>query len=166
MQSCHSFSFLLHFHSLFSRSQLLVKTFTPFFQNQKNSHLKNFFILVPALTINYIEHILIAKDKLNKKNREGGLFTDDGFPMGLIYILKMLDQITDFNSLNWYTSIRAKIKGEQERIASDKTKIASTSRDEKLLQTLLLSEKRLNTFQTEFELLFYNISSAKIFFQN
>jgi WASH complex subunit 7 len=128
--------------------------------------LRNFFILVPALTVNYIEHILIAKDKLNKKNREGGVFTDDGFPMGLIYILKMLDQITDFNSLNWYTSIRTKIKGEQERIANEKTKITSTSKDEKLLQTLLLSEKRLNTFQIEFELLFYNISSAKIFFQN
>lgn len=147
-------------------TQLLVNTFIPYFRNPKNSHLKNFYIIVPALTINFIEHILIAKDKLNKKNKEGALFTDDGFPMGLIYILKMLDQITDFNSLNWYNSVRSKVDAERVNIASQRSKIQSKSSDEKLLQTLLLSEKRLNAFQMEFELLFYNISSAKIFFQN
>jgi WASH complex subunit 7 len=148
--------------------QLLVNTFTPFFTNSKNAHLKNFYIIVPALTVNYIEHILIGKDKLNKKNKEGVIFTDDGFPMGLIYILKLLDQITDFNSLNWYNSIKNKVKDEKERIASQRAKLkpSSGNNDEKLLQTLLLSEKRLNAFRVEFELLFYNISSAKIFFQN
>ena len=118
------------------------------------------------MTINYIEHILIAKDKLNKKNKEGFLFTDDGFPMGLIYILKLLDQITEFNSLNWYNSIKMKINSERVKIEEQRKKIKSNiNNDEKLLQTLLLSQKRLNAFQMEFELLFYNISSAKIFFQ-
>lgn len=142
-----------------------MKTFAPYFRNPKNDHLKNFYIIVPTLTINYIEHILIAKDKLNKKNKEGALFTDDGFPMGLIYILKLLDQITDFNSLNWCNSVRTKVSTERQKISEQRSKIA-TSNDEKLLQTLLLSEKRLNAFHMEFELLFYNISSAKIFFQN
>jgi len=32
--------------------------------------------------INFIEHSLIIKEKLNKKNREGSAFTDDGFAMG------------------------------------------------------------------------------------
>lgn len=130
--------------------------------------MKNFYIIVPALTINYIEYILIAKEKLNKKNKEGALFTDDGFPMGLIYVLKLLDQITDFNSLNWYNSIKMKIKAEGSKIDEQRRKIGSnnSSNDEKLLQTLLLSEKRLSAFQMEFELLFYNISSAKIFFQS
>ena len=145
-----------------------MNTFAPFFKNPKNSHLKNFYIIVPALTINYIEYILIGKDKLNKKNKEGGIFTDDGFPMGIIYILKLLDQITDFNSLNWYNSIKTKVNEEKEKIADQRANLKSSSgnNDEKLLQTLLLSEKRLGAFQMEFELLFYNISSAKIFFQN
>lgn len=149
-------------------SQLLVKTFAPHFRSPKNSHLRNFYIIVPALTINYIEHIIVAKDKLNKKNKEGALFTDDGFPMGLIYVLKLLDQITDFNALNWYNSIKQKVKAERDKIVEQRKKIStySGSNDEKLLQTLLLSEKRLNAYQMEFELLFYNISSAKIFFQN
>lgn len=144
-----------------------MSSFVPFFKNPKNSHLKNFFIIVPALTINYIEYILMAKDKLNKKNKEGALFTDDGFPMGLIYVLKLLDQITHYNALNWYQSIKLKIKEERGKIDVQRSKIRSSSanNDEKLFQTLLLSEKRLNAFQMEFELLFYNISSAKIFFQ-
>lgn len=116
------------------------------------------------MTINYIEHILIAKDRLTKKNLEGALFTDDGFPMGLIYVLKLLDQITDFSSLNWAKSVRMKIQAERTKIDEQRVKIVAKN-DEKLLQTLLLSEKRLNSFQMEFDLLFYNISSAKIFFQ-
>jgi WASH complex subunit 7 len=108
----------------------------------------------------------MSKEKLNKKNKEGAVFTDDGFPMGIIYVLKLLDQITEFNSLNWYNSIKIKIQGEKVKIDEQRGKISSSSNDEKLLQTLLLSEKRLNSFQMEFELLFYNINSAKIFFQN
>lgn len=145
-----------------------MNTFAPFFRNPKNVHLKNFYIIVPALTINYIEHILIAKDRLNKKNKDGALFTDDGFPMGLIYVLKLLDQITDFNSLNWYNSVKMKIKTERTKIGEQQKSLGASnnSKDEKLLQTLLLSEKRMNAFQMEFELLFYNLSSAKIFFQS
>ncbi|CAO1421142.1 unnamed protein product [Diamesa serratosioi] len=146
--------------------KLLVNTFIPFFRNPKHSHLKNFYIIVPALTINFIEFILTSKDKLNKKNKDGALFTDDGFAMGLIYVLKLLDQISEFNSLNWYKSIKLKIKNDREKIAVQRRKMEANEKDEKLSQTLLLSEKRLNAFQQEFELLFYNLSSAKIFFQN
>lgn len=125
-----------------------------------------FFIIVPALTINFIEYILTAKDRLNKKNKDGAIFTDDGFSMGLIYVLKLLDQITQFSSLNWYNSIKKKIQDEKIKIEEQRKKLTSNNNDEKLLQTLLLSETRLNSFQMEFELLFYNINSAKIFFQN
>lgn len=144
--------------------QLLVDTFAPFFQNPKNTHLKNFFIIVPPLTINFIEHILMSKDKLNKKDKNGALFTDDGFAMGLIYILKLVDQTSDYKSLNWYKAIKEKIQNETNKIEEARKQTGSAN-DEKLSQTLLLTEKRLSLFQMEFELLFYNLSSAKIFFQ-
>lgn len=86
--------------------------------------------------------------------------------MGLIYVLKLLDQISEFNSLNWYKSIKIKIRNDREKITEQRRKMEANEKDEKLSQTLLLSEKRLNAFQQEFELLFYNLSSAKIFFQN
>ena len=133
-------------------------------QSSKNSHLKNFYIFVPALTINYIEHILLAKDRLNKKGKEEVLFTDDGFAIGIVYILKLLNQLSDFNSLNWFRSVQSKIKMEKEKIKRQRAELEK-SKGDNLLQTLLLSEKRIQAFEMEFQLLFFSVNSCKIFFQ-
>lgn len=61
--------------------QLLVDVFAPVLRDSKNSHLKNFYLIIPPLTINFVEHSLAAKDNMNKKNKSGA-FTDDGFAMG------------------------------------------------------------------------------------
>lgn len=133
-------------------------------QSSKNSHLKNFYIFIPALTINYIEHILLAKDRLNKKGKEEVLFTDDGFAIGIVYILKLLNQLSDFNSLNWFKSVKSKIQMEKEKIKRQRAELEK-SKGDNLLQTLLLSEKRIQAFEMEFQLLFFSVNSCKIFFQ-
>lgn len=107
--------------------------------------------------------MLTAKDKLNKKDKSGALFTDDGFAIGLAYILKLLDQINEFNSLHWFRSLRHKYKAERDELNARQS--TTTTTDEKLQQTFALTEKRITNFQREFDLLFYNLSSAKIFFQ-
>ena len=33
-------------------------------------------------TMNYVEYMMNAKDKMNKKNKQGAAFTDDGFAIG------------------------------------------------------------------------------------
>ncbi|GJQ84460.1 hypothetical protein Trydic_g21021 [Trypoxylus dichotomus] len=144
--------------------KLLVNVFAPVFRDPRNLHLRNFYIIVPPLTINFVEHSLTCKERLNKKNREGAAFTDDGFAMGLAYIIELLEQSAQFNSLRWFESVKAKILRERTKL---KTQRGNASRDdEKLQQTLSLTEKRVNSLDNEFQLLYYNISSARIFFQS
>ncbi|KRT79891.1 hypothetical protein AMK59_7525 [Oryctes borbonicus] len=144
--------------------KLLVNVFAPVFRDPRNLHLRNFYIIVPPLTINFIEHSLTCKERLNKKNREGAAFTDDGFAMGLAYIIELLEQSSQLNSLRWFESVKAKILQERMKL---KTQRSNASKDdEKLQQTLSLTEKRVNTLDNEFQLLYYNISSARIFFQS
>lgn len=68
--------------SLFPFPQLLVDVFAPALQDKKNSHLKNFYLIIPPMTINFVESSLAAKDNMNKKNKSRAAFTDDGFAMG------------------------------------------------------------------------------------
>lgn len=47
--------------------------------------------IVPALIINAVEAMVRAKSKFSKRTRSSAdaLFTDDGFVMGLAYLLKV-----------------------------------------------------------------------------
>lgn len=55
--------------------------------SSNNSHLLNFYILIPSLTLNFIEHSITSKEKMYKKSK-GAMFTDDGFAVGKKIILK------------------------------------------------------------------------------
>lgn len=156
--------------------RLLVDAFSPFFRSDKNAHLRLFYLIVPPLTLNYIEYIITAKEKMQKKTKEEGMwFTDDGFAIGLAYVLKLLDQNATFNSLHWFKAVRQKYVAERNQLrktleggngASDSTSSnGAPNYDAKLQQTLALSEKRITILLREFDLLYCNLSSAKIFFQ-
>ncbi|KAM7347457.1 strumpellin and WASH-interacting protein [Cochliomyia hominivorax] len=161
--------------------KLLVEVFQPFFRNPHNLHLRNFFLIVPALIMNYVEYMLAVKSKINKKDRDEAVLFDDGFAVGLTYILKLLNQIEDFNSLQWFSTVLERFEAERRKIKEMlleinnkagnsnikmNTNVAATqkSENEKLQQTLVLTERRINAHQMEYNLLFYNLCSAKIFF--
>ncbi|XP_014635938.1 PREDICTED: WASH complex subunit 7 isoform X2 [Ceratotherium simum simum] len=144
--------------------KMLVDVFAPEFRRPKNIHLRNFYIIVPPLTLNFVEHSISCKEKLNKKNKIGAAFTDDGFAMGVAYILKLLDQYQEFDSLHWFQSVREKYLKEIRAVAKQQN-VHSASQDEKLLQTMNLTQKRLDVYLQEFELLYFSLSSARIFFR-
>ncbi|XP_077067097.1 WASH complex subunit 4 [Siphateles boraxobius] len=144
--------------------KMLVGVFAPEFRSVKNMHLRNFYMIVPPLTVNFVEHSIGCKEKLNKKNKVGAAFTDDGFAMGVAYILKLLDQYQEFDSLHWFQAVREKYVKEMNAVVKEQN-VQSTSQDEKLMQTMNLTQKRLDVYLQEFELLYFSLSSARIFFR-
>uniref|UniRef100_G3PJT1 WASH complex subunit 4 n=1 Tax=Gasterosteus aculeatus aculeatus TaxID=481459 RepID=G3PJT1_GASAC len=142
----------------------LVAVFAPEFRSAKNMHLRNFYMIVPPLTVNFVEHSISCKEKLNKKNKTGAAFTDDGFAMGVAYILKLLDQYLEFDSLHWFQAVRDKYKKEMNAVVKEQS-VQTAGQDEKLLQTMNLTQKRLDVYLQEFELLHFSLSSARIFFR-
>ena len=83
----------------FSDSVDYFKVLVDVFRNEltskdKNSHLANFFVIIPDLTVNFVEQILQAKDLMYKSHRKKeSYFSDDGFAIGVAYILAILDQV-------------------------------------------------------------------------
>nr|KAG5706407.1 hypothetical protein BaRGS_033168 [Batillaria attramentaria] len=142
--------------------KMLVDVFAPEFRNPKNMHLRNFFVILPPLTLNFVEHSISCKEKMNRKNKVGAAFTDDGFAMGVAYILKLLDQYYEFDSLHWFQAVREKFQKDRQQLQRQS---AGGRGDEKLQQTMSLTAKRLEQTQQEYELLYYSLSSARIFFR-
>lgn len=129
-------------------------------------------MIVPALILNYVEFIVAAKERINKKSKQQSTcFTDDGFAMGLAYVLKLLDQNADFDSLHWFKGVHQKYALDLKQLAKSREENGGTGDasincyDAKLQQTLALSEKRINIILQEFDLLYCSLNSAKIFFQ-
>jgi len=145
--------------------KMLVSVFASEFRNPSNVHLKNFYMIVPPLTLNYIEHLMLAKDKLFKKTKNLGgdalMFTDDGFAIGVAYILKLLDQNKDFDSVHWFESVHKRFEDEKKGVESTNSK---RSKDDQ--QTTMLTVKKLKSQQMEFELLKYSFFGARIFFKD
>lgn len=47
--------------------RILLKAFEPI-RSPENSHLNNFYIILPVLIINFIDKMLLVKDQMGKKN--------------------------------------------------------------------------------------------------
>ncbi|VDM37100.1 unnamed protein product [Toxocara canis] len=99
--------------------QILLEVFAKEFRNfSKFDHLGSFYIIVPPLTINFTEHILACKGKLGRRAQQNNTFTDDGFILGVAFILTLLDQLEEFSSLNWFQSVENKCVDETTHAAS------------------------------------------------
>jgi WASH complex subunit 7 len=88
---------------------VLVKSFRKI-ASKENKHLKQFYLIVPALTINYVENTLIGKEQINKRTSTRAFISDDGFVLGLAYFLALLKQNDQFQSLHWKTAVATKFK--------------------------------------------------------
>ena len=71
------------------------------------------------------------------------------------------DQWKQADSLHWFESVETNLNQEKENVERKR----ATERDEKLQNTLTLKLKRIETTLREFQLLHFNVNSARIFFQ-
>lgn len=126
--------------------KLLVNVFSGEFRKPENNHLRNFHIIIPPLTINFVEYIIASKERLTKKNKGNAAFTDDGFAMGIAYILTLLGLQPEWDALHWFESVQAKYAKEKAALTSQRSSVLGQE-DEKLQQTMTLTARRLDVYQ-------------------
>eukprot|EP01119_Soliformovum_irregulare_P013331 TRINITY_DN3530_c0_g1_i1.p1 TRINITY_DN3530_c0_g1~~TRINITY_DN3530_c0_g1_i1.p1 ORF type:complete len:1148 (+),score=441.88 TRINITY_DN3530_c0_g1_i1:162-3605(+) len=141
--------------------RLLISVFAEEMRNPELQHLKNFHIIVPPLMINFVEHILLGKDKLTKRKVEGGFFTDDGFAIGVAYILKLLGQDKQWDSLHWFEEVH-NVYGEMIK----KEQMSAEKKKKEEQQTSILTVAKHKGYQMEYELLRFSFDGARIFFND
>eukprot|EP01018_Ginkgo_biloba_P015628 Gb_36999 [translate_table: standard] len=160
--------------------KILTDVFTQELQSSENVHLREFFLIVPALTINAAEAMLQGKDKICKRGRDAtnAVFTDDGFVLGIAYILKVLGQENHFDALHWFSSATQYVEKEilhlQEGLETDRIgsgmnglqiwnqRVSLISNEE--AQNIKLIIKQLQRHMTELELIQFGFSCSRTFF--
>ncbi len=68
---------------------------------KENKHLKHFYALVPALSINFVENLTRGKEQSTKKIASKAFIYDDGFVLGIAYFLTLLKQHDHYKTLHW-----------------------------------------------------------------
>jgi WASH complex subunit 7/WASH complex subunit 7, C-terminal/WASH complex subunit 7, N-terminal len=138
-------------------------------KKEENHHLRNFFLIVPSLCLSFVENLRTAKDRMEKavKGSEA-FFTDDGFALGIAYILAILKQDKAFESLHWWDSVNryhaselAKVDVEWRAVANSKSKADADKREE-----LDFRRKRILAESKEFEALYYSYRGSRTFFRD
>jgi WASH complex subunit 7 len=76
------------------------------------------------------------------------------------YILNLLDQNKEFDSLHWFESVLLKFQGDQKDANASKEKDK-----EKKVSTAQLTINKIQSLITEFQLLRFSFTGARIFFQ-
>lgn len=93
--------------------RMIVENFEGITDQENTKHLKLFYLIVPPLTMSYVDHVQKGKERISSKNKNvGGFISDDGFPLGVAYLLKILDQTNKFATLNWFDSMLEKLKND------------------------------------------------------
>ncbi|KAH8235782.1 hypothetical protein KR032_007427, partial [Drosophila birchii] len=144
--------------------KLLVQGFKPFLCNPHNHHLKTFFLITPALIMNYIDYRVKEKLKIHQKDLSKMSLFEDGFAIGLVYILCMLNQQSEFHELGWSQTTAEQLK-EQRAKVRNLLNGQQAMENEKLSQTMAITEHHVNAYEHEYNLLYATLSSAEIFFQ-
>ncbi len=142
---------------------ILVNAFGDALSKEKINDIELFAFLFPAITITFIEKLIICKDNLQKKNEQGeAFFSDDGFIIGICYLLKVFKINELFDSLNWFPSVIQYYKNQQMNYDLKKKEKKKMSSDMDI--EFNISERKISTYSKQFEILYYSYTAASVLF--
>ena len=151
--------------------RMIVRNFDGIADQEETKHLKLFYLMIPPLTLSFIDHIQKGNEKINSKNQNvGGFISDDGFALGLAYLLKIMGQTDKFANLNWFQSMLNKLEQDynaadlREKKQVDETYGNSYERDNQKLDAEM-SKRRTTRLTREYEMLNFCFSASSILFK-
>jgi WASH complex subunit 7 len=122
----------------------MIKAFSKIV-TKENKHLKLFYLLIPALSINYVEYSTRGKEQINKKITTKAFIYDDGFVLGLSYFIVLLKQSDHFKTMHWdqgTTSYFSEAKKESKAVSNiDSSNHSAKFVEDLNMQKLLLLKK-------------------------
>eukprot|EP00494_Astrolonche_serrata_P024715 UN24975 len=140
----------------------LCNVFRQVSQAKEYDHLKNFVAIVPPMCLNYVKNIQHMKDRIGKKGgKSEASFTDDGFALGLAFMLKILDQMKQFDAYHWWEEVEQEMRRRKKEL--DKNNSGRSAED---AETFTLSMKQLVALKREWDLLYYSFEASRVFFRN
>jgi WASH complex subunit 7 len=146
---------------------VLVKIFRDSFMTDEHAHLRNFYALIPALCISFVEAMLGKKEKLSKRSgRAEAAFTDDGFSLGVAYLLKLFQQDAAFDACHWFASAQQHLADQRRSLQDGLTQARKTRNRTFDVEHTEYTLKRLEALMVEFELLCFSLTGARIFFRD
>ena len=121
---------------------------------------------MPALTISFTDNLRAAKDRMDKgvKGAEA-FFSEDGFAVGLAYVLAILKQDRAFDSLHWWDAVTRHHKAELAAYRAEGAALGKGKADADRAEELAFKTKRVLGAQGEFDSLFFAFSGARLFFK-
>ena len=150
--------------------RMIVRNFDGMLDQPEGKHLKVFYLIVPPLTLSQIEHIQKGNERIMSKNKNvGGFISDDGFSLGVSYLLKILKQSDKFAGLNWFDSIMGKLKKDNEREMNEPMdkygdRITDMAYEDQKLD-IEMSKRRIQKLTREYEMLNFSFSASSILFK-
>jgi WASH complex subunit 7 len=145
----------------------MVKAFSKIVTSE-SKHLKLFYLLVPALSINYVEYVTRGKDQINKKITTKAFIYDDGFVLGVAYFLTLLRQKEHYKTLHWDTA--ASFYCTETRKESKAANVDTANHSAKFIEDLNIQKqllvKKIESMDEEYAFFNYNLISAKILFKS
>ncbi|KAG5477781.1 hypothetical protein LSCM1_05080 [Leishmania martiniquensis] len=129
---------------------------------ERYAHLQLLYLLVPALANLQVDYAIQEKEKLLKKHKEEGVFSDDGFAVGTTFLLVLFRAYESFDALHWFENKKAQYRGRLEAVQVALATATASSSSE--FDNLHLTCSNLHTRLKEYTGLENAFTSSRRFF--